>query len=65
MDKASEEMTRSIADVIRVAKTAREEGDLAITKLESTTGTVTARLATVEDQMKQRRNSLWSNGKGV
>lgn len=65
MDKASEELSRSIADVVRTARTARASGEDAIAALDDRTGSTLARLAAVEDRMKSQRNALWSNGKGV
>ncbi|MEM9195611.1 MAG: dynamin family protein [Myxococcota bacterium] len=65
MDKASEELSRSIADVVRTARTAKRSGEEAISDLDSKTGSTLARLSSVEDQMKAQRNALWSNGKGV
>jgi hypothetical protein len=61
MEKASEEMTRSIADVVRAAKRAKDRGDEARAELESSTGPMLSRIAGVEDRMKSQRNALWAD----
>ncbi len=64
VQRATEEMTRSIADVIRTARKAKVEGVDSIHQLEASTGSVMARLGAVEDRMKSLRTSLWTNGTG-
>jgi small GTP-binding protein len=63
--QVNEEMTRSLADVIRAAREARDEGADELARVEADTGSVLARLGAVEDRMKAQRTSLWSNGKGA
>jgi hypothetical protein len=64
VQKATEEMTRSITDVVRAVRAAKSAGADSITKLEGNTGAVMARLGAVEDRMKAIRAALWSNGSG-
>ncbi len=59
---ANEEMTRSIAEVVRTAREARASGSEKLDDLEQTVGTSVGRLRTVEDKMESLRKSLWTNG---
>jgi hypothetical protein len=56
--KASEEMTKSLADVVRTAREAKREGDASIERLTAQTGSVLVRLGTAEDRMRQKRAAL-------
>lgn len=62
--QANDEMTRSIAEVVRAARAAKGEGAEAQAKLESRVGMAVARLGGVEQRMETLRKSLWTNGKG-
>jgi ribosome biogenesis GTPase A len=61
---ANEELTRSIAEVVRHAREARQRGAGDIASLESQTGMSLARLASVEQKMTTLRTALWANGSG-
>jgi ribosome biogenesis GTPase A len=56
---ANEEVTRSIAEVVRTARTARVEGAEELQDLEQTVGTSLGRLKAVADKMETLRRSLW------
>ncbi len=62
---ASEEMTRSIAEVVRHAKSARAEGDAKVSAVKDEAVMALGRLASVEARMGQLRTSLWANGTGT
>ncbi|MDQ3032826.1 MAG: dynamin family protein [Myxococcota bacterium] len=62
---ANEELSRSIAEVVRHVREARQRGDTDIATLESQTGMSLARLASVEQKMTSLRTSLWANGTGA
>jgi len=59
---ANEEMTRSIAEVVRAAREAKNAGDDKLHDLEQVVSTAGARLAAVEDKMQTLRAALWANG---
>lgn len=61
---ANEELTRSIAEVVRHVREARQRGEGELGALESQTGMSLARLASVEQKMTALRTSLWANGSG-
>ena len=61
---ANEEMTLSIAEVVRTAREARGEGEERLEELEETVGTSLGRLKTLVDKMETLRKSLWTNGGG-
>lgn len=56
---ANEEVTRSIAEVVRTARTARQEGDEELEELTQTVGTSMGRLRAVADKMETLRKALW------
>ncbi|HJL18687.1 MAG TPA: dynamin family protein [Sandaracinaceae bacterium LLY-WYZ-13_1] len=56
---ANEEVTRSIAEVVRTARSARTEGAEELEDLEQTVGTSLGRLKAVADKMETMRRSLW------
>ncbi|HBQ14763.1 MAG: dynamin family protein [Sandaracinaceae bacterium] len=56
---ANEEVTRSIAEVVRAARSAREEGDEELEELTQTVGTSMGRLRAVADKMETLRKALW------
>jgi hypothetical protein len=60
--RASEEMSQSMADVVRAARDAQREGEHACVAMESTGGSVLARLGALEQRMKAMRGGLWGNG---
>lgn len=62
---ANEELTRSIAEVVRHAREARQRGAGEIANLESQTGMGLARLSAVEQKMTGLRTALWANGSGT
>lgn len=57
---ANEEVTRSIAEVVRKAREARSSGAEQLDDLEQTVGTALGRLFAVEDKMETLRRSLWT-----
>ncbi len=57
---ANEEVTRSIAEVVRTAREARSAGAEQLDDLEQTVGTALGRLFAVEDRMETIRRSLWT-----
>ncbi|MCC6874894.1 MAG: dynamin family protein [Sandaracinaceae bacterium] len=57
---ANEEMTRSIAEVVRAAREAKAAGDDKMHDLEQTVGTAVGRLAALEDRMITLRAGLWA-----
>jgi small GTP-binding protein len=57
---ANEEMTRSIAEVVRTAREARSSGAERLDDLEQTVGTSLGRLRAIEDKMETLRRSLWT-----
>lgn len=60
---ANEEMTRSIAELVRAARDAHASGEEASSELIASTGMGLARLIDVEQRMATLRKGLWSNGK--
>ncbi|MEC7525751.1 MAG: dynamin family protein [Myxococcota bacterium] len=56
---ANEEVTRSIAEVVRTARTARQEGDEELEELTQAVGTSMGRLRAVADKMETLRKALW------
>lgn len=62
---ANEELTRSIAEVVRHAREARQKGEGEISALTQQTGMSLARLTSVEGKMTNLRTSLWTNGSGA
>jgi signal recognition particle receptor subunit beta len=62
---ANEEVSRSIAEVVRTAREARSEGAERLDDLEQVVGTALGRLGAVDDKMETLRKSLWTNGKGA
>ncbi|MEM9068140.1 MAG: dynamin family protein [Myxococcota bacterium] len=60
---ANEETSRSIAELVRTAREARQDGAGASEELASATGMNLARLVDVEQRMQGLRKSLWANGK--
>jgi tRNA U34 5-carboxymethylaminomethyl modifying GTPase MnmE/TrmE len=62
---ANEEVTRSIAEVVRHARDARQQGAGELSMLESQTGMAVTRLASVEQKMTAIRTALWANGSGT
>lgn len=59
---ANEEMTRSIAELVRTAREAREDGSEAEKELESGASMALVRLTDVDQRMEVLRKSLWTNG---
>lgn len=62
---ASEEMTRSIAEVVRHARDARVEGDARTATVKDEAVMALGRLTSVEARMAALRTSLWTNGTGT
>ena len=62
---ASEELTRSIAEVVRHARTARAAGEAETAHLRDQSGMALSRLTTVEQKMSTLRTALWANGSGA
>lgn len=61
---ANEEVTRSIAEVVRTARTARSSGEEELADLTETVGTALTRLSAVTSKMESLRKSLWTHGSG-
>jgi polyhydroxyalkanoate synthesis regulator phasin len=61
---ASEELTRSMAEVVRHAREAQSRGEVEVGRVREETGMALSRLTTVEQQMGALRTSLWANGSG-
>ncbi len=59
---ANEELTRSLAEVVRTARDARKQGDAEIKHLGEQTGMAMSRLSAVEQKMSGLRAALWANG---
>lgn len=57
---ANEEVTRSIAEVVRAAREARASGAEKLEDLEQVVGTSLGRLGGLEDKMETIRRSLWT-----
>lgn len=62
VQEANEEMTRSIAELVRAAREAREDGTEAEKELESGASMALVRLTEVNQRMEALRKSLWTNG---
>lgn len=60
---ANEEMSQSIAELVRAAREARHAGDDSAVALTENTGMSLARLVDVEQRMTTLRKSIWANGK--
>jgi GTPase SAR1 family protein len=61
---ASEELTRSMAEVVRHAREAQSRGEVEVGRVREETGMALSRLGTVEQEMSALRTSLWANGSG-
>ena len=57
---ANEEVTRSIAEVVRAAREARASGEEQLDDLQQVVGTSLGRLGGLEDKMETLRRSLWT-----
>ncbi len=62
---ANEEMSRSIAELVRVARDAHTSGEDASEELRASTGMSLARLIDVEQRMAALRKGLWANGQAA
>ncbi len=62
---ASEELTQSMAEVVRHAKVAQQRGDTEVGRVREETGMALSRLGIVEQEMGALRTSLWANGSGA
>jgi ribosome biogenesis GTPase A len=62
---ASEEMTRSIAEVVRHARDAKAEGEGRVESVKDDAVMALGRLTSVESRMASMRTALWSNGTGT
>ena len=60
--QATEETTKSIAELVRAARDAKAEGEVAQTMLQDETGMSLTRLVEVEGKISALRKSLWANG---
>lgn len=56
---ANEEVTRSIAEVVRTAREARHSGEEELEELEQTVGTSLTRISALRSKMEELRKSLW------
>lgn len=56
---ANEEVTRSIAEVVRAAREARSSGEEELEELEQTVGTSLTRISALRTKMEDLRKSLW------
>jgi GTPase SAR1 family protein len=62
---ASEEMTRSMAEVVRHARTAKASGEDETMRVREEAGMSLTRLGAVEQKMGSLRAALWANGTGT
>jgi hypothetical protein len=62
---ASEEMTRSMAEVVRFARTAKASGEEETMRVREEAGMSLTRLGAVEQKMGTLRAGLWANGTGT
>ena len=62
---ASEELTQSMAEVVRHAKAAQQRGEGEVGRVREETGMALSRLGIVEQEMGSLRTSLWANGYGA
>lgn len=62
---ASEELTRSMAEVVRHAREAQQRGEVEVGRVREETGMALSRLGAVEQEMSSLRTSLWANGSGA
>lgn len=62
---ASEEVTRSMAEVVRHASAAKAEGETETLRVREEAGMALSRLGAVEQKMGALRTSLWTNGTGT
>lgn len=62
---ASEEMTRSIAEVVRHARDARAQGEERTSAVKEEAAMSLGRLSAVEHRMSTMRTALWANGSGT
>lgn len=62
---ANEELSRSIAEVVRHVREARQRGDVDLASLESQTGMSLARLHAIEQKMTSLRTGLWMSSEAV
>ncbi len=62
---ASEELTQSMAEVVRHAKVAQQRGEGEVGRVREETGMALSRLGIVEQEMGALRTSLWANGSGA
>jgi hypothetical protein len=62
---ASEELTQSMAEVVRHAKAAQQRGEGEVGRVREETGMALSRLGIVEQEMGSLRTSLWANGSGA
>ena len=61
---ATEEMTRSMAEVVRHASAAKAEGETETLRVREEAGMALSRLGAVEQKMGALRTGLWANGSG-
>lgn len=61
---ASEELTQSMAEVVRHAKVAQQRGEGEVGRVREESGMSLSRLGIVEQEMGALRTSLWANGSG-
>ena len=61
---ATEEMTRSMAEVVRHASLAKAEGEGETLRVREEAGMALSRLGAVEQKMSALRTGLWANGSG-
>ncbi len=62
---ASEEMTRSIAEVVRHARDAHAEGESRVATVKDDAVMALGRLTSVQSRMGALRTALWANGTGT
>jgi small GTP-binding protein len=62
---ASEELTRSMAEVVRHAREAQSRGEVEIGRVREETAMALSRLGAVEQEMSALRTALWANGSGA
>ena len=62
---ASEELTRSMAEIVRHARSAKAEGEGETLRAREEAGMALSRLGAVEQKMGALRTGLWTNGTGA
>lgn len=62
---ANQEMSRSVAELVRAARTAKSSGEAAQTGMRTDVGMGLARLQDISGRLESLRTHLWANGKAT